>query len=88
MNDNNISFSRTPIISNNEKSTNDTKIECKICLIKEFLIFFFFSVIEPKIENLLTINTMIVEQRRAAKTKQKCKFYRMIRKFICFSCDL
>jgi hypothetical protein len=34
---------------------------------------FVLSVVEPKIENLLTRNTTIVEQRRAAKTKQKCK---------------
>jgi len=73
----NISFSRTNIVPNNEIQTNNTKIECKIYLNREIFIYFvlFFSVIEPKIENLLTMNTMIVEQRRVTKSKQKCKFY-------------
>ncbi|CAF0785932.1 unnamed protein product [Rotaria sp. Silwood1] len=48
---------KTNIIPNNEVQTNNTNNE----------------LIVPKIENLLTMNTMIVEQRKAAKVKKKYK---------------
>jgi hypothetical protein len=74
-----LSFSRINLVDNNEIQTNEPKIECKIYLIERIIFFriLFFLVIEPKIENLLTMNTMIVEQRRVTKTKQKCKFFLM-----------
>ncbi|UJR33397.1 hypothetical protein I4U23_020844 [Adineta vaga] len=48
---------KTPIVTNDNIQTNETKDE----------------LIEPKIENLLTMNSNVVEQRKAAKVKQKYK---------------
>ncbi|CAF4166646.1 unnamed protein product, partial [Rotaria sordida] len=50
---------KTNIILNNEVQTNNTNDES----------------IVPKIENLLTMNTMVVEQRKAAKARKKCIFF-------------
>ncbi len=66
-------FSRTNVVSNNEIQTNECNIFC-FHWDNHLFYDYILLVIEPKIENLLTMNTMIVEQRKAAKVKQKSKF--------------